>query len=68
MIHLGLELPALSTASILLAIGICSLISATNGLVACEIFPTGIRNIAFSVGIVLSSVGVALAPQLFVLV
>ncbi|CAD5231345.1 unnamed protein product [Bursaphelenchus xylophilus] len=58
---------SLITVTIILVLGMTTLLYVSNGLLSSELFPTGIRNLSFSFGQVFSRIGVVIAPQLFFL-
>ncbi|CAD5223887.1 unnamed protein product [Bursaphelenchus okinawaensis] len=61
------QVRTLITCIIILVMGMSTLMYVTTGMLASELFPTGIRNISFSFGQVFSRLGVVVAPQLFFL-
>lgn len=62
------ELRFVASLAVLSVMGQTTLLFCTNNVLSNELFPTGIRNLSFSWGQVLSRIGVVLAPQLFILV
>ncbi|KAI6207329.1 MFS domain-containing protein [Aphelenchoides fujianensis] len=61
------ELRMLCSLAVLSIIGQTTLLFGTNGVLSSELFPTGVRNLSFSFGQVMSRIGVVFAPQIFFL-
>ncbi|KAI6185622.1 MFS domain-containing protein [Aphelenchoides besseyi] len=61
------ELRFFCSLAVLTVLANTTLLFSTNGVLSSELFPTGIRNLSFSFGQVMSRIGTVLAPQIFFL-